>query len=1842
MEDGRDLTNPTGGRKKWTTEEEASAALGDLVIDAGGNEAKVHDLTSHYRRSIATQSPNKGAGAVNNAPQNSGSLPPQFPFSVHAYDVSGGATAKGPSTGLGPAEKRAHRATVAFTPSQVNSAKNRDFSSNPTLTSGGNPQGAASNVNLETTSGSGTKPQQTLHSSQFVSAVMLSLWDFSSGPRPEQVWVAEPSPLKAASSAAPAPTSGTTAMRDDWHASQVVDLASPAVGETAPASGLPTSSSYHIQITDHQYLGPKPTQLQEALARPIHSSDHHITAPNEGQEESDNIGLDGAPLRSTSPSSGAHTTHRDTTTSSGDGVVAATLPLTVAEHDNLRASFSSPPGTISPPLPNTIPFVAPSTKVTKLLSSHGGGSSRSRRNAASDLDLAGSFGFEVEEDEPLSGMIDENYVAKKNPPLKKSLAARLKDVPRVMSSHPKHAKTNTNAANTLPDSTDLPSPKGDHSSSHFTSDFAGSTSPRDPDMQNQSSSSHGHTHKDDDVADLEREDSDEKPSLSVGSLNSRRHRSYSLTGDSSSRTSRFEGALFDEHDGDADPHHEHFDGGHHHYSSSDDSDSSSSDSYSASSSDAWDEEGDDDDSDGQSTSSSSMSEHIPTSEESVFASGDIMAIASHVAKYTLGSDLAELVSTSTLTTPTPANGGGIMMDPWNITSNNHNGYGDGNNPSSGFTGDGPSHPVGSTLSNVFGGSDDGDFGFFGERSNSGANSASASSKRDGNANGNGNDKNGPNGPQNGSGGLDGTDPNGDPNASSSSFNAKMASGEDDSDAVNFLGIEHKLHVFESAPYFTLSAVFTAPYNVKITGPSASSATATSGIASLVESSASSTAGGNGTNAPTFAADPTKFAFSLLLPMEVYDTFTRHYAALIDRLNQWVVLYVYLCQLRPQQALPLIHKEVVRAVMQINRLLGCEGITLPALKNTLFSLARPNSHDSTPGSYSASSANTSTFGTSSSASHPSHHLHTNTYSGHNSLAASMDGRQGGYSPFSPPSSPMPSNPHAALPSHLNYMHSDFMSGDESSLSVGTGPSLGTSFSPSPFSLNPLDGMTSPNSSFGDIPHFYGADGYPQGGGGADRPFRISTSITSANSPNLGMHHAPLSPRGGTPREFDIGHSQLSASSPAVTTTAAPIPILNNERSGSASAYSKDPTISGSNTSWIEEPKKVRDFLALVLTSHFQTHQRTVILGEDLELVNLFVSTLAVFLSPEDRAKSRLATFHNIPTYLGGKSSAPQRNRNLHPSANNNANGEGAPFVATFFPGPNNNASALQGGGLASYQNAPSGVASPAPNSGKLFGASTKDTSAATMTTYSTAGFGISVPVSQRVPSSTSSSFAASTQQPTPGINSTHSSSGNLNNQQQFIASVNVPVTSAPSPSVADFRHLRRDVRRDSTAPPPVNTPSTAAASTIPTSATQGSSPSPHLAAGQQHQSAQQGPGAAQWHFIHQHFYMDGYVPDLILQGIHGNAKLVRNSAYIQGSMPVTLVDLNRRNVTQTHPFHQFRLLRCEFHQAVLYKLLRIKKTNLWNTQETLFQQVKDPSAIVRKLVFESMRLPEQLILPYISIALKNLMARTYTLVKYVEGLEQGSPGIAEENKQNLVSSAYGSLGNASSGDGKTPSSGKGSRDSTAPGEKDKNRLPNSDRNGAPSNAGSVLAPPPVPSPSNAYYASGPALPSHSDPFADIQFSDSHASNPRYGPRSRSGSSSSTSSAAATPHPVASPISSATLADEGVKEDTLPSPHSYASLTSIFASPPPNLFHHHHHHLYQHNHATCGLNAHGMALGEIRTNPSLLKRIRHDLDLDDSCFNVLLGLAELLKPGIFRALFGDPMSQEKKWIELFEGL
>jgi len=67
---------------------------------------------------------------------------------------------------------------------------------------------------------------------------------------------------------------------------------------------------------------------------------------------------------------------------------------------------------------------------------------------------------------------------------------------------------------------------------------------------------------------------------------------------------------------------------------------------------------------------------------------------------------------------------------------------------------------------------------------------------------------------------------------------------------------------------------------------------------------------------------------------------------------------------------------------------------------------------------------------------------------------------------------------------------------------------------------------------------------------------------------------------------------------------------------------------------------------------------------------------------------------------------------------------------------------------------------------------------------------------------------------------------------------------------------------------------------------------------------------------------GYTPDLALQGLLQNS--LSDEEVIQSLLPTTLIDLNTNTVKQTHPFHEYTVLRREYMSMELEKLISSKK------------------------------------------------------------------------------------------------------------------------------------------------------------------------------------------------------------------------------------------------------------------------------------------------------------------------------
>jgi len=134
----------------------------------------------------------------------------------------------------------------------------------------------------------------------------------------------------------------------------------------------------------------------------------------------------------------------------------------------------------------------------------------------------------------------------------------------------------------------------------------------------------------------------------------------------------------------------------------------------------------------------------------------------------------------------------------------------------------------------------------------------------------------------------------------------------------------------------------------------------------------------------------------------------------------------------------------------------------------------------------------------------------------------------------------------------------------------------------------------------------------------------------------------------------------------------------------------------------------------------------------------------------------------------------------------------------------------------------------------------------------------------------------------------------------------------------------------------------------------------------------------------------YVPDLVLQGIETTN--IPDEVVIQSMLPSTLIDLTTMTVRQTHPFHEYSVLRREYLNMELEKLVSTKsRDNLWAAQDGLFRPVKAGAPCVDFLIVETFRLPHCLREAYINQSMKLLLRKASVLIKYVEAeLEHVSP------------------------------------------------------------------------------------------------------------------------------------------------------------------------------------------------------------------------------------------------------------
>jgi C9orf72-like protein family len=114
--------------------------------------------------------------------------------------------------------------------------------------------------------------------------------------------------------------------------------------------------------------------------------------------------------------------------------------------------------------------------------------------------------------------------------------------------------------------------------------------------------------------------------------------------------------------------------------------------------------------------------------------------------------------------------------------------------------------------------------------------------------------------------------------------------------------------------------------------------------------------------------------------------------------------------------------------------------------------------------------------------------------------------------------------------------------------------------------------------------------------------------------------------------------------------------------------------------------------------------------------------------------------------------------------------------------------------------------------------------------------------------------------------------------------------------------------------------------------------------------------------------------------------VHEEHVIQSLLPVTVIDIDRRRVTQTHPYHEFKLLREAYLEHELSELVNQPSTdNRWiaTKAEGLFVLLRTPAPLVVSCLQQSRALPSVLRGGYITSCVQAWKRRAVCLMKYVE-------------------------------------------------------------------------------------------------------------------------------------------------------------------------------------------------------------------------------------------------------------------
>ncbi len=160
----------------------------------------------------------------------------------------------------------------------------------------------------------------------------------------------------------------------------------------------------------------------------------------------------------------------------------------------------------------------------------------------------------------------------------------------------------------------------------------------------------------------------------------------------------------------------------------------------------------------------------------------------------------------------------------------------------------------------------------------------------------------------------------------------------------------------------------------------------------------------------------------------------------------------------------------------------------------------------------------------------------------------------------------------------------------------------------------------------------------------------------------------------------------------------------------------------------------------------------------------------------------------------------------------------------------------------------------------------------------------------------------------------------------------------------------------------------------------------------------------------------YVPDLILQGLHSvrtprfaytrcaslrlhtlrlraarytvaesaQSAAIKDEQVILSMLPTTLVNLDTHTVRQTHPSHEYNVLRSEFMKLEIDHLLEVAhRDTLWSSQDGLFKPLKAVAPCIAKMLQDLFMLPLSLREGFLLNSMRILTRKAIVLVKYVD-------------------------------------------------------------------------------------------------------------------------------------------------------------------------------------------------------------------------------------------------------------------